>query len=472
MGVRSCQSSPDPRLECAWVVGQLLGYAYLVHHKTAYELSESQVTTPPQIVSLFWRLVAKYRATLGQVLDLGAGDCRFAQGVGFKSYTGLEIDPRRSKHAVLPSNARLLHTCAFRHNQGDYDAVVGNPPYVRHHDIENPWKESTSRRIKKELGITLNQHCNLYLYFFCLGLLKTHASGLVGLLIPYEWVSRPSARPLRRHIQANKWNVNVYRFRKPIFQDVLTTASVSIVDKGTRDGRWTYHDITGDLQVAPRNGITGSRNGVLEYGNRGRAWALRGLSPGTQQVFTLSEGERIHFGLSRRDVVPCVTTLRGTPKSLRILTRAAFQKHFVDSGARCWLIKSYENKISPELDAYLSSVPKERRQTFTCKHQEPWFNYLPHPTPQMLVGSGFTEFGPKVLVNRVRARAVGSVWGIHSKLKLPHRRIQKHLLSMDFEKQLVAHAKTLKKIEVKQLNSVLNAFLQDKRANGRARTAR
>jgi hypothetical protein len=115
----------------------------------------------------------------------------------------------------------------------------------------------------------------------------------------------------------------------------------------------------------------------------------------------------------------------------------------------------------------LEAVPEKDRQTYTCRNQTPWFKYVPHPVPQMLFSSGFTKFGPKVLVNSVGARAVGSVCGIHSKTKLPLRRLQAHLLDTNFEEQVVAHAKTLKKVEVRQFNAVLNAFIEQERENGR-----
>src|ERR1035437_9615398 len=94
--------------------------------KTAYELSASQVTTPAKAISLFWRLTGRRRKPLGSVLDLGAGDCRFARGGNYSRYVGVEIDPRRSKNAVLPHNGELLHGCAFRHSGQDYDACIGN----------------------------------------------------------------------------------------------------------------------------------------------------------------------------------------------------------------------------------------------------------------------------------------------------------------------------------------------------------
>lgn len=431
----------------------------MAHPRTAYELSESQVTTPESVVSLFWQLTKQHRERLRSVLDMGAGDCRFARGGSFDRYVGVEIDRKRVAVAKPPANCKIIHDCVFRHEGSEYDACIGNPPYARHHDIQSPWKERTVGRLEHELAVSLDKHCNLYLYFFCLGLLKTRQDGLLALIIPYEWVSRPSAKALREYIQRQRWNVAVYRFQMPIFEGVMTTASVSIVDKARRDGRWRYYDITPCCRVVKRQGITNSQNGVLDYAERGRIWALRGLSPGSQRVFTLTEGERIRAGLSKRDVVPCVTTLRNVPRNLRTLSQGAFQKHFVRAGRKCWLIRSYEDKRSSALNEYLETVPEKSRQTFTCQNQTPWFKYHPHPVPQILVSSGFTKFGPKVLVNSVCARAVGSVWGIHAKNKLPVRRLQAHLLGINFEKQVVAHAQILKKIEVKQLNAVLNAFV-------------
>jgi len=426
--------------------------------RTAYELSQSQVTTPAPVVKLFWDLTKQYRNRFGSVLDMGAGDGRFAIGGKFDRYTGVEIDEKRIATAKVPPNGEILKGCVFRHQAGDYDACIGNPPYARHHDIETSWKDRTVARLQRELGLALNKHCNLYVYFFCLALLKASEDGLVALVIPYEWVSRPSAKALREYIQQQRWNVSVYRFQSPIFENVMTTASVSIVDKARRDGQWKYRDITADYAVVGRRGVADSKNGVLDYAQRGHIWGLRGLSPGSQKIFTLTEGGRVRAGLSRKDVCPCVTSLKNVPRGLRLLSRVAFQKHFVESGEKCWLIRSDRKERSNALNAYLKAVPEEERSTYTCQNQTPWFNYKPHPVPQVLFSSGFTTYGPKVLINSMCARAIGSVWGIHAHRKLPLRRLQTYLLSINFESQVVAHAEKLKKVEVRQLNTVLNSF--------------
>jgi hypothetical protein len=439
----------------------------MVKRKTAYELSESQVATPQSVVSLFWRLAIRSRNRFGKVLDMGAGDCRFIRGGKFKKYVGVEIDPLRSRDIVLPDNARLIYNCAFKHRENNYDACIGNPPYVRHHDVEDDWKETTIARIKKDLGITINKNSNLYLYFLCLGLLKTRPDGLVALVIPYEWVSRPSAKALRDYIIEQRWNVSVYRFQQPIFDGVLTTASVSIIDKRTDKGLWKYFEITSDFKIVARSNMATAK--VLEYAKRDKKiWGLRGLSPGSQKIFTLTEGERIHLGLPKTDFFPCVTSLKKAPSSLKVLTRASFKEHFIDAGARCWLLKSYNKNLSPTVVTYLETVPKQMRNNYTCLNQTPWYRYVPHPAPQLLFGSGFTKFGPKVLINEIRARAVGSVWGIHAKGKLKRRKLQKYLLELNFEKRVVAHAETLKKVEVNQLNSVIKTFIKKHPSYGKA----
>ena len=437
--------------------------------RTAYELSASQVATPRAVVTLFWRLVMERRSRVGSVLDMGAGDGRFAEGGSYDRYTGVELDARRAARAARPRNGRILRGCAFRHRGGPYDACVGNPPYARHHDIESSWKDRTVERLNRELGVSLDKHCNLYLYFLCLGLIKTRDDGLVALVIPYEWVSRPSANAVRDLIRQSAWNVDVYRFRMPIFGDVVTTASISIVDKARKSSEWRYHEVLPSYEIATRASMTESALGVLPYAKRGAIWALRGLSPGSQTVFTLTEGERVRAGLTRHDVRPCVTTLRGLPRSLRQLSRAVFEKRFVRGGRRCWLIKSHAKKRSSRLNAYLAAVPAKERRTHTCVHQRPWFNYHTHPVPQILFGSGFASAGPKVLLNSVRATAVGSVWGIHAQEELPLRRLRAELLRTDFEGRVVPHAKTLRKVEVGQLNGVLNAFHCRETRNGRRR---
>jgi hypothetical protein len=426
--------------------------------KTTYELTRSQVETPHRVVRLMWDITHEYRKRVARVLDLGAGDGRFAGYGHFGSYDGVEIDSARSAAAVLPKNARLHTSCAFRYPESGYSLCIGNPPYVRHHDLPEGWRNRVAERLETQLGFTINRKSNLYVYFIMLGLLKTSSGGLLALLVPFEWTSRPATAPLRRYIIEQRLHVDVYRFTHDIFGSVLTTASISIIDKRNRDGQWRFYSIDSDGLRHERFYVTGCDRPVLPYEDRGTVWALRGMSPGTQKVFTLTEGERIHAGLTRDDVLPCVTSLRDLPRTVTRLTARVFKERFVDGGAKCWLIRSHEEP-SARLKAYLASVPEALRDTWTCKSRDPWYAFDLHPCPSLLVAAGFTSYGPKVLVNTHGAYAIGAVYGIHANgRRIPRERLRAFLNNINFEKRVVAHSGSLKKVEVNQLNAVLKRF--------------
>lgn len=423
--------------------------------KTNYELGSSQVATPSSVVSLYWQLVRERRPKLPRVIDFGAGDGRFSRGGYYDRYVGVEIDRAVARHAHLPRNGQMRIGCAFTQTDTGFDACIGNPPYVRHHDIESPWKQKTLASLSNALNARMDGHANLFLYFIALGLIKTNAKGLVALLVPFEWVSRPSAKALRLVMAREKWNVSVYRFEQPIFDDVLTTASISIIDKADRGGQWSYFDISQDFKIRPRAGINGNGRSVIAHARRGTIYARRGMSPGSQKIFTLTEGERIHHGLRLTEVRPCVTSLRSLSSSVRNLDQNTFQRNFVQAGRRCWLIKSSERMKNKRLQRYLDAIPSSERDTYTCLHQDPWYNYEEVEPPQLLLHSAFTGHAPAVLTNTIQAINVGSVYGIYTPPTASMQRLQTYLLSCDIVAHIVPHAKTLRKIEVGQLNALL-----------------
>ena len=303
----------------------------------------------------------------------------------------------------------------------------------------------------------MHRKCNLYVYFLFLALRLTRADGLVSLIVPFEWTSRPAARPLRQFIREREWGVDIYRFEDPIFPGVLTTASISIVDKAKSDGRWSYYDVEVQDEGSPTNSsLDGST--ILAYEDGGSVHASRGLSPGSQRVFTLTEGERVHAGLAKSDVVPCVTSLKWIPPHLERLTAAAFRKRFVEAGARCWLVRSYEDPLSGRLRRYLDHVPEELRDTATCRARSPWYRFRCPSPPLLLVSSGFTGAVPKVVCNSIRAIAVGGTTGVHSRINLSAGRLREYLHSKSIDDRVVPHAKGFTKLEIRQLNTLLNRY--------------
>lgn len=424
-------------------------------------LDRCQVDTPSELVRATWNHVNSLRTgIIGKVLDLGAGDGRFATGGTYLEYIGYEIDAERCANARLPDHARLVNRCAFSDDIDDADLCIGNPPFVRNQDLPAGWREQASEVLRRRLGISVSGLANAWQYFFLQSLASLRNDGLCVLVIPFEWVSRPSARSLRDYIAKQQWEVTVYRLIDTTFDSVLTTSSITIVDKAKQTGRWSYFEETADGEYLPMESASGSKLGVIDYVRRcdipaGTPRAVRGLSPGTQKVLTLTEGERVHSGLSiGRDVVPCITTLRVLPGDVRNLDDAAFKLYYRSTGQKCWLIRT-DATPSGALTAYLNAVPPTDYQTATCLKRETWWAFNMPPIPEVLIAQSFKGEFPKGVRNTIGARAVGGVSGIYNANEDQITTIIGGLDGEDLRDRVVAHSNGLRKIEINQLNSLL-----------------
>ena len=438
-----------------------------ISKKNSYELSDSQVDTPIEIVKLFWSIVKTYRKEkINNVIDFGSADCRFSQSEHFNYYLGVELDKSR---IVIPHDERVevVNKCAFEVGYNGFDACIGNPPYVRHHDLEGIWKDSTARWLQKKLDYKINQHCNLFAYFIALGILKTNSNGLIAQIVPYEWVSRPSYKSLRDLIIGHKWLVDVYCFTYPIFEKVMTTACLTVIDKSKTNGEWNYFNIDQNNDIFIRDGVCDSGLKILDYVKSDETFLTvrRGISPGSQKIFTLTESERERHKLLRSDVIPCVTSLKHLPYELEVLDEENFIKHFVKANKRCWLIKSNEGLLSPQLEKYLQSIPEVIRSNYTCSNQFPWYNFEKYRIGDILIASAFKSNGPKVLNNLYGVVSVSSVISINLDKSFDKLELLSYLKKFNFEQRMVAHSNNLKRLEIRQLIGVINEWMNANEAS-------
>ena len=426
----------------------------------ALYLDRCQIDTPTEIVAKVWAHVLTRRRTVGRVLDFGAGDGCFARVGTYAEYIGYEIDSSRCKHGKMPPNATLVNRCAFADTITNADVCLGNPPYVRNQDLPRGWRRRAAEVVKERTDVDVSGLANAWQYFAFLSLASTNADGLVALIIPYEWVSRPSARALRTFIESHRWEVAIYRLRDERFKQVLTTSSITIVDKAKSSSKWHFfgENDDGTYQLLPS--AADSKMGVVPYASRtqvakGMARIKRGLSPGTQKVLTLTEGERIRSGLRiNTDVVPCVTSLRGVSADCLVLSEKVFKRCFRDVGAKCWLVRT-DRTPSARLMAYLNGVPMSSYQTSTCISRETWWAFAMPTSPQAFVASGFRGARPKAVVNDINAVAVGSVSGVFGVSRKRATEIVRAFRSIRVASRVVAHSNGMLKLEIGQLNTII-----------------
>lgn len=430
-------------------------------------LQRCQVHTPETLVRATWRHALDLRERFDTVLDFGAGDGRFCGTGRYGRYIGYEIDNRVIPASLTSAAATIVNSCAFDASAPAGDLVIGNPPFVRNQDLPEGWKSRAGEILRERTGVSLSGLANAWQYFFLLSLASACDDGVVALVIPYEWVSRPSARALREHIRASGWAVNVYRLVDSTFDSVLTTSSITVVDKANRTGDWSYFEERADGTYKKLPTPTASTEGVLPYTRRNSAnpaaRARRGLSPGSQKLLVLSEGERVRLGLTvGTDVVRCITSLRHVPAGTTELTEDIFRSCYVERGAKCWLINT-ARAPSKSLTSYLDSVPETARQTATCLSRSVWWKFEMPEAPELLISMSFNGRTPKAVSNPLSLRAVGGVTGIYCDGPATAITCQQYLSTVDLRQRVVAYSHGLYKIEISQLNHLLNEALSDGR---------
>jgi hypothetical protein len=419
-------------------------------------LDRCQVDTPQPIVKKVWDLVLERHDHIGKVVDFGAGDARFARYGKYDFYVGYEIDPGRCSLEHLPAHAEIVNACAFSEDISDASLAIGNPPYVRNQDLPDGWRQQAAFTVERRTGVKVSGLANAWQYFFFLSIASTDEKGLVALVVPFEWVSRPSSKALRDYVKARGWGVSVYRLHDSTFDRVLTTSSITIIDKSVSHGEWAYFEETAKGTFERVSAPSGEGSKLLEY-SRVRADGLaakRGLSPGTQQYLLLTEGERVRSGLHiGKDVVRCVASLRNWPADETMLDLVAFKREFVAKGRKCWLVRT-DKMPSPRLQAYLDNVPLEGRQTSTCMNREVWWAFTMPTIPSALISTGYRD-RPKTVINAANVVAVGGVCGVFGATPEKAAAIVELLHKHDYAGLVVPHSNGLQKLEINQINALL-----------------
>ena len=151
----------------------------------------------------------------GPVLDPSYGGCAFLEAAarvlserdplsaGARVY-GVDIDPScagavRSSELLIEDNClqRDFLAASSDHLPGrPYAAIVGNPPYVRHHWITGEQRES-ARAVAAASSVPLPATASLWAYFLLHSLSFLSAGGRLAMLVPEAILQTHYAAPLR-----------------------------------------------------------------------------------------------------------------------------------------------------------------------------------------------------------------------------------------------------------------------------------
>ena len=218
-----------------------LGDALAALRTPAERRHAGAVYTPPAIVDAMVARAGRLGVAPAQVIDPGAGSGRFliAAGKAFPKaeLLGVEIDPlaaacARANLAAAGLGARArIEVCDFRRvelAERGPRMFIGNPPYVRHHQIPAADKTWLSERAAA-LGVRASALAGLHIHFI-VAIAAMSEPGDAGVLITAsEWLDNGYGEVARRLFADALGLVDlaIYEADARPFADVMTTACVT-----------------------------------------------------------------------------------------------------------------------------------------------------------------------------------------------------------------------------------------------------
>ncbi len=119
--------------------------------------------------------------------------------------------------------------------QGGFDVVIGNPPYVRQESLGEAFKAYAASRYQTHTGAA-----DLYVYFIEKGIELLRPDGLYSVIVANKWLRANYGQKLRRFLTAQHVQEIVDFGDLPVFPEAVTYPCILTVGKSTpTDGTLT-----------------------------------------------------------------------------------------------------------------------------------------------------------------------------------------------------------------------------------------
>jgi len=129
--------------------------------------------------------------------------------------------------------------------QGGFDAVIGNPPYVRSRNV--------SDEVRKEMNIWKTSkigNADLYIPFYELGVELLSERGRLGYISTNTFIQSVNGRALRHYLLDSGFGISILDFRETqVFKNVTSYTCITIIDKSNQDGAIRYALLNGNRSL-------------------------------------------------------------------------------------------------------------------------------------------------------------------------------------------------------------------------------
>jgi len=320
-----------------------------------------------------------------------------------------------------------------------FDAIVGNPPYVRHH-----WQDSSVQAaVRYDRPLGLSGRSSLWAYFLARSLNHLEPAGRLALVLPRALLQADYAARVQEQLQRRFRNVWVVELRERIFEGTDETIVVLLAE-GTGPGSLrhlrcrTSEDLSeqvrllgaGDssetaLQDSPVSSATREllRRLKRELPTLGDLASVRiGIVTGANAHFIRSRQELDDLGVNAQDRHPII----GRTSWLHGLEfRRSDHLKEVHRGGRTHLVRPRRDQ---EEDATIrrwieEGTRQKLDQRFKCRIREPWHR-VPLQSPPSAFATCSRQSPPLLVLNTARYRCTNALHGIRWRRPLSDHEIQ------------------------------------------------
>lgn len=462
-----------------------LGEAFCQLRSQVDRRAQGAVYTPPPIVSsmVSW---ATEEGSPARVVDPGSGSGRFilaaAKAFPNAALVAVDTDPLavlmlRANAAVLGLAGRLSAHCQdyCKLSLSAIEGVtlfIGNPPYVRHHDIDarsKTWFAKTART----LGFKASTLAGLHIHFF----LKTRQIARPGdygvFITSAEWLDVNYGSVLRKMLGDGLGGtaLHVLTPESMPFADVATTGAITCFHVSGRRDAMTVRSVDSlealnslkegrpvtwsELDDAPRwsaliRAPQSRPSGFVELGELFRVH--RGQVTGSNNVWIAGAYEG---ALPESALIPTITRARELIAAGSVLKDAAHLRRVIDLPVDLDALDPCDRKA---VDRFLSWARKQgAHETYIATYRRAWWSVgLREPAP--ILCTYMARRPPAFVLNQARARHINIAHGLY-----PREPLSKADLSA-LARYLGAHVATesgrtyaggLTKFEPKELERIL-----------------
>jgi len=323
-------------------------------------------------------------------------------------------------------------------SEQEFDAIIANPPYVRHHNL-SPEHKLLARHYSTRLGLKVSSLSGSYVYFFLEALLRLKEGGRLVFITPTEFLDVRYGQAVKEALLAhcNIDEIVVLEMDELAFAGVLTTSAITVATKrarpnrrprlvegklnGTvqrgREVRLQAHSTQARVPWSPLLPSRAERIAPLLVGRTAKLGdycrVRRGIATGDNSFFTLTLEESERWGIEEQFLVPVVVGSKDLP--LEGPLDEEFYQSRIAKGARSLLffchqpIESLQDTNALGYIEYGLQLGLDQR--FNCRARKPWYGVEKVP-PADFFTTYMSRNNARIIRNCIGARCMTSLLNV------------------------------------------------------------